>query len=289
MKQRKKIYVTTIATSMLAVAGCINNDSSNHPQGNISLAITDAPIDNANHVYVQFSAVEIKGRETHNITFDTPIQLDLLSLQGSSSAAILNDAILPAGNYQWIRLQVDTENQLDSYIELDTAAVHELTIPSNDQSGLKIVKGFTVEENGSVDFTIDFDVRKSVVRNNNGYLLRPTLRLLNNKDVGHIRGRVNETLLSVNCTQPVVYAFAGSVTPTDISGAASDPITTALVSYDETDMVYSYELGFLQPGTYTLGLTCEAGLDDVTLVDNISFISEQVIEVVKNSATQADF
>ena len=258
-------------------------------QNSFSLGITDAPIDSASNVYVQFSGVEIKGTETHTFTFDPPKQIDLLALQGSKTSALLENESLPAGDYQWIVLKVDTAGTLDTYITLDDGSDNELTIPSGNETGLKLVQGFTVSASGSSDFTIDFDVRKSVIKNVNGYTLKPALRMVDNLEVGHIKGNVSETLLASNCTEPSIYAFSGSVTPIDISGATTDPVTTALVSYSEADALYTYEIGFLEAGTYTLGLTCEASIDDVATSDNIVFIDSKEVLVETNKTATQDF
>lgn len=212
--------------------------------------------------------------------------MDLLAIQGSQFTTLLENESLPAGKYQWVRLMVDTDGELDSYIELSDGNSHELTIPSGNQTGLKLVHAFTLTENGTANFTIDFDVRKSVVYNGN-YLLKPTLRMVDNSEIGHIKGSIDGTLFATNCTEAAsIYAFSGSVEPTDISGADTDPVTTALAN---PDTAYSYELGFLEAGTYTLALTCEATLDDITKTDAITFISNSEVFVEKNRTTTFDF
>jgi hypothetical protein len=68
-------------------------------------------------------------------------------------------------------------------IVVDVGGVcHELTIPSEVKTGLKLNRGFVVPAGGSANFTIDFDLRKSVHLPMSGtdYLLRPTLRLADN-------------------------------------------------------------------------------------------------------------
>lgn len=286
MKHFNSLKYPLATACVLALSACSTGGTT---QTGFSLGITDAPIDSATSVFVQFSGVEIKGKDTYTFTFDTPKQIDLLALQGSNATALLDNEMISEGNYQWITLKVDTAGDLDSYIKLDDGTNHELTIPSGNESGLKLVRGFTVSASGSSDFTIDFDVRKSVIQNVSGYTLKPALRLVDNLEIGHVSGSVSSTLLSNTCTEPNIYAFAGSVTPTDISGATTDPVTTALVSYSEANSLYSYEVGFLETGTYTLGLTCEASSDDVSTVDTIAFVSSNEVLIEANKTTVQDF
>lgn len=257
--------------------------------GQFSLNLTDAPIDSAQNVFVQFSGIELKGKDTHTFTFDSPKKIDLLDLQGSTSVSLLDNQTLPAGKYQWIRLIVDTDKTLDTYIVMDDGTENELTIPGGSETGLKLVRGFSISENGNSNFTVDFDVRKSVVDSNSGYHLKPALRIVDNLEIGHIKGSVDASLFAQSCTTPTIYAFSGSVTPMDISGATSDPVSTALVTLDGIDSTYKYEIGFLETGTYTLGLTCESQLDNVETVETINFISTQEVLVEVKAKTISDF
>ena len=48
----------------------------------------------------------------------------------------------------------------DSYVRLETGGEEcEMRVPSGDQTGLKLVRGFTVGAGTITDFTIDFDLR----------------------------------------------------------------------------------------------------------------------------------
>ena len=70
---------------------------------------------------------------------------------------------MPAGDYEWIRLIVDNEQDVrDSYVVLTSGEECELRVPSGAESGLKLNRGFTLPADGSVALTIDFDLRKSI-------------------------------------------------------------------------------------------------------------------------------
>jgi len=153
----------------------------------LTLRITDAPVDYASEVVIQFSGVAIKPEngEEQNFEFEEAKSIDLLALQGSNSAILLDDQIIDSGSYEWIRLAVNAEQGVrDSYMITDGQEI-ELRIPSGGETGLKLVSGFTVATGGAANFTIDFDVRKSIT-NPPGLpeaILKPALRLVNNQEV----------------------------------------------------------------------------------------------------------
>ena len=73
---------------------------------------------------------------------------------------------------------------------------------------------------GSIsNFTIDFDLRKSVIAPPGqapNYLLKPVLRMVDNLQVGAIAGTVDAALVTADCS-PQVYIFTGAgVVPDDL-------------------------------------------------------------------------
>ena len=294
--------------AVLAAAGCGGSD--NGPgTGTLSLQITDGAVDSAEHVYIQFSGLEIQGAgggrttlyycqdpadpaktivsRVPCTTLPAPKKLDLLALSGGLAETLLNSFTLPAGHYAWIRLMVDTAGTRDSYIVVG-GVEHELTIPSGDETGLKLNRGFNVPDGGSADFTVDFDLRKSVhVTGMGEYLLRPTLRIVDNVLVGAIAGTVNAALVPAGCT-PAVYVYEGAgVTPDDIDGTAPDPVTTATVKLDSG--VYKYKAAFLEAGSYTVAYTCQAAMDDPAVNDALVFSGTATVAVAAKTTTVHDF
>ncbi len=293
---------------VLALAGC--GDSSTTGTGKLTLQITDAPVDTAEHVYVQFSGLEIQSAGGMRTTLyycqdamtpattivsttacstpAAPKQIDLLALTGGQAEVLLNGFILPAGYYSWIRLMVDTAGILDSYIVLLGGAEFELTVPSGDETGLKLNRGIVVPSGGSANFTIDFDLRKSVhVAGTGEYMLRPTLRLVDNSLVGAIAGTVNLSLVPAGCT-PAVYVYPGAgVTPDDIDGIVPDPVTSATVTLDNG--VYRYTAAFLEAGNYTIAYTCQAAVDNPAVSDTLTFTGAATVPVTAKTTTVHNF
>jgi hypothetical protein len=289
--------------ALLAACGGSGGDGDKSQTGRLKLSITDAPMDNAESVWLQFSAVEFKpegGPPVLN-TLATSQRLDLLPLQGGRSAVLVNDVVLPAGRYEWIRLVVDNvPNVRDSYVMMNGAEC-EMTVPSGAESGLKMNRGFTLPAGGSVALTVDFDLRKSLhappgqrsmmEQCTQGYLLRPTLRLVQDSEVGAIAGTVDPLLFKdVTGCVPMVYVFsdgtnpAGSTTPDDQDSNEPNPTVMA-----KPDANGAYKATFLPQGNYTVAYSCS--VDNQTADDSPTFVfGEKKPAVVQpNLITQVNF
>ena len=292
--------------TVLGLAACgSGGGGGGNDMGRLSLGVTDAPVDEASKVVVQFSGVAFKragaaAERVENLA-PSPRQLDLLQYQEGRAALLLDGVTLPAGDYQWIRLIVDNEPAVrDSYIVLTGGEECELRVPSGAESGLKLNRGFTLPADGSVALTIDFDLRKSIHAPpgqrsktdscTQGYLMRPTLRIVNDAEVGAIAGHVDSALVTDGCL-PKVYIFSGSgVTPDDIEdagGADADPLVVADVAIANGSTAFGYRAAFLPPGPYTAAFTCDD--DDAALDDTLVFSGTQNVTVQTNLISTADF
>lgn len=290
-----KKFFFLILSAFIATAGCGSGSSSG--TGLLSVAVADAPVDDADAVVVEFTGVEVKpaSGDRLDFVFTTPKQIDLLALTGGESEIILDGEVLPSGNYNWIRLAVNADQDvIDSYIDID-AVRYSIWVPSGDETGLKLNRGFVVPVNDSVDFTIDFDLRKSVHEPeglDGNYILRPTLRIVDNTEVGAIRGTVAEALITDSaCTDGnAVYVYEGhDVTPDDVDGIEPEPVTTALVTFDDDSGEYEYKAAFLIAGDYTVAFTCQSADDDPATDDSIDFTGAANVTVTTDSDTEHDF
>jgi hypothetical protein len=275
---------------MAALAGCGGGggDGSQSRTGTLRLGITDAPVDQADAVVVQFTGVELKPTGGAAFSRDFPVAktLDVLALQGTKRALLLDGESVPAGDYEWMRLKVNADPTIrDSYVTIGGQEC-EMRIPSGAETGLKLVRGFTVGVGTVTDFTIDFDLRKSVVQppgqradagtcDGQVYLLKPALRIVDSLQVGTISGTIDASLLSASsCVAstakpgavylfgPVASTDPAPTVPDDVDGNpadGADPITSALVSPD----TFRYSIGFVPAGRYVVAYTCDA--DDSTI------------------------
>lgn len=300
MRIASKAATIGAALSCLVLAACGSSsgeaDSGSTAQsGTITLGITDSPITEASRVVVEFTGVQIKaaGEGAPEVfEFASPRQIDLLALNGGGSEILLEDEPLPAGNYEWIRLLVNAGlNASDSFIELDDGSRHALFIPSGNETGLKLVSGFTVGAGSQVDFTIDFELRKSVIRPpglGGPFLLKPALRLVDNLQVGAIEGVVAASIAAENCA-PAIYVYEGADTVPDDIGSATEPLVTAGVELDAQSGEFRYRVAFVPAGDYTVALTCAADADDPEADDDIAFEGAANAVVVAGETATVDF
>ena len=282
----------------LLLSSCGSDGDSADALGALSFAITDSPVDAAEKVVVRFNGIEIKPADGDAISFDfsSPRDIDLLALQGGNAAPLISGESVPAGNYNWVRLKVSAvqDNIFDSYIQID-GVQYELRIPSGNETGLKLVSGFTVAQGGNANYTIDFDLRKSVVAPPGQapvMMLKPALRLVNNIEVGTMTGVVDSSLIAAECegeATGAVYVYSGSdVSPDDLDGDAGDPLTSGAVTLDEGG-TYRYTIAFLAAGNYTASYSCDTDADDPESDDSLVFVGTQNASITAGATTTVSF
>ncbi len=198
---------------------------------------------------------------------------------------------MTGGKYNWLRLKV---NESASYLTNSTGR-HDLTIPSGSESGLKVVNGFTVPQDGTVALTIDFDLRKSVLepsQSGGAYKLKPVLHLVQNDKTGHISGTMPSTTVNASgCGTAAIYLFEGSnITADDLDGINADPVDSSLVKLNNSNGNYEYKFGFLNAGSYTVAFTCQANLDNPE-TDNadVTFSGTTNVAVTAGGTTTYNF
>lgn len=308
--KNQSLRILSLITLTAALGAC-SGGSSGGNTGELRLGLTDGPVEHADRVVVAFTGIQLKAAndgapmaaEPFDASacdeFDTATNtcfIDLLTLTGSNRKVVFNSD-LPAGTYEWMRLAVDADrNEMDSYVDVD-GMICPLYIPSGAQSGLKVIKDITVTANGVSDYTLDFDVRKSITAPpglgadagtmemcTQNYVMKPVIRIVDTTETGTITGSVSTDTLAVNeCPMDMTSGeyinvaayvfenFDGNAVADDIDGvdeleatagsSARDPVTTATVSYDVDADAYNYEAGYLLEGDYLVAVTCEADAD----------------------------
>lgn len=271
----------------VAVAGCGGGgggDSDSETFGFLSLGISDGPIHDAQKVCVTFTEIELKqmGGPSTTLMLPSPEKINLLEFQGTNAMPILTSERLPAGQYQWLRLGVDAVRGSNggagdtgdaavcdgdaSYIVMNDNSVHNLYVPSGANTGLKLHGGYTVPANDQVSLTAEFDLGKSITAppgQSPDVMLRPTIKLVNNNEVGTLTGQVANEFAEAEACQPSVYVFNDGVTPNGIEDDVvdpDDPVATAIVeAQDEPDgtVAWHYTIGFLLAGEYEAAFTCD--------------------------------
>ena len=273
--------------------------STHQPTGRLSLAITDAPLAAAAQVVVEFAGVAVQGvgGVWHDFDFSAPRHVDLVNLAGGGSELLLDDVILPAGRYRAIRLWVNAEGGAgDSFIVREQGGARRgLRIPEGARDGLELRYEFTVAANGISAFTVDFDLRKSVfatAADDGDYLLRPSLRLVDNLTVGRITGRVaGELLNGDHCNTGAVYLYSGrGAIPDDLGGSGQQPLVAAPVLRDAASGDgFAYTLSYVAAGDYTLAFTCQALVDVANSDEPLHFSVPNEVSLVAGAVAKVDF
>ncbi|QKI89717.1 DUF4382 domain-containing protein [Thiomicrorhabdus xiamenensis] len=310
IKTAKKLLLASLLPAMM-LTGCGGGDSSSG-SGTVSFSLTDAPIDSAKEVWITITGLSVQqgDDEWEDFVFDVPKKIDLLTLQGVQKESLLSEEPLPSGEYTQIRLDVVLDDpkedpaDYDTYIVTNDGVPHVLAGPSFEQTGLKIVAedSLSVPENGHVAFTIDFDVRKSIVAQGNGeYKLKPVLRIEQDNSIGHIEGTVGATLMSeciapentgdtTYVASPVVYAFNGTYDLLELEGI--EEVSSSLISYNSDSSAYEFEVGYLPAGSYSVAFNCvisetttNAETGEVTTTDTNDYRAVEPVEVFEGEIT----
>ena len=299
MLSTKKLSPIITSAILATTIGC-GSSSSSQDTGLLTVNVTDAPLTGVTEVVVTFTGVELNPQSGDRIVieYDEPRTIDLFALQNGDTAPLLQNEELPAGEYNWIRLQVDADRgEMDSYISFEGGDSYSLYVPSGSQTGLQLNRGFTIAAGRSANFTLDFDLRKSVHmpgNNSDDYFLRPTIRMLDNTEVGTISGTIAPSVVSdVSCESGMaVYAYDGLDTAADDEGSATSPVVSAMPEYDADNDIYNFTFAFMLAGDYTLAVTCDADNDDPETdesADDWSAIASQNATVVVDQQTDVAF
>ena len=333
----KLMAVTVMALLMVACGGggggssggggSTSTESAAPASSGVTLRLTDAKVNSLEEVWVTFTEVTFQpadGRDRFTHVFDEPITVELTQLAGGGEVMLLEEYPLAPGDYEWMRLAVlsGEENVDKTYVVEDLSeggGTFPLKCPScsMEQSGLKLKwpKDSTWETEGWVDFTVDFDVRRSITLAkpkagpNKKYILKPVLQILTTELASTF---IHGMVIDVGLTDPtiredcVVYVFEGqsdAVTPDDycsldFEGADCDgergdtALTTATVDLDDATGDYLYRTMFLYPGFYTVALTCEDDAADTeenpTFIGKTSFFADTIANGAEHDFRLAD-
>lgn len=253
-----------LLATLLALAGC---------DGRLVLSVTDAPVDEASAVTVQFTGVDLEAADGSLTPFDfsPPRSINLLALEGGVRERLLDEGI-DSDDYRAIRLRISADGSgTDSFIDRSDGR-HALLLDSVDSGRLRILRSFSVADRDEVAFTVDFDLRQSVhppPAAGEPYRLVPTLRMVADDDAGAITGSVAPDEVPGGCV-PAVYAWTGNNVTPDDAGGTVPPVNSGRVLLD-TGGEFRYRIGVLPAGAYTLALTCEADQDRPDADDDIAF------------------
>lgn len=199
-----KVYafiIPVIILGILCFTACDNTDDSIpmppdsgvNQTSKISVRLTDAPGD---YDKVNLEVIDVLIKRDVNGddeegwvsigTANKPVLYDVMDLTGGVNALIA-DTLVPSGYLSQIRLLLGENNTI-----VENGVTHLLKTPSGQQSGVKLMVNQTLEQGIAYDFTLDFDVDKSIVKagNSGQYILKPVIRVFATVSLGVIKGAV---------------------------------------------------------------------------------------------------
>jgi hypothetical protein len=272
MKHLLKISAFLVLISLFLFA-CTKDDNT----GELTLSITDAPIDNTDIEGVYLTVTDIQYHKndsdwTSFEGFNGPQLFNILELTEGESA-MMGTFSLEAGHYTQLRFFVDAPEENVSnpvnpgcYITFKDDSEEPLFVPSGSVSGWKGVGAFDVPLNGTVEITADFDARKSIFISGAGrYILVPTIRLIVDNEAGQIAGGVSNLPVEGDI---IIYAYEDGTYSGSESDEPLDEMTPRFenaVTSDIVDDDSGYKLAFLAPKTYDLivTLSVDGGFQEV--------------------------
>lgn len=284
MKSLKLLFLLAVALLLASCGGQIGPRT-----GDLSLSITDAPVQYAGAVVIYVEKAIIKSAEDGRVEVDVtdPVtqtpgrSIDLLKLTGDRTIELLTDTFTE-GTVNWIRLMVDFDPE-KTYIQINGIR-YPLRCTSCEKNGLKVNTTFEILPDMTNAYTLDFDLQKSITDPQSGvdYILRPTIRVVRSEQAGSIQGHVDASLISSlggaeGCS---VYVYDGNDAQTDdiyipggepVPADHNNPVTAATVELNSQDELYAYHAAFLPAGNYTIALTCDVELDDPMTEDELTF------------------
>jgi hypothetical protein len=277
--------------AIATLAACSGDGGSSAGRSTLSVSLMDAPVDGVTAVYVRITSMWIKpasGPAVELPLANAPLNVNLLALTDTNAAILINEAVVQPGTYEWLAMDIAAERGVrDSYVLTQTGGEQDidLSVPSGR---VRLVSGFEVAPNQAVRLLFDWDMRQGLVNppGQHQYFLKPAFRMLDVTEYGVLEGTIAAATVGThldpavnNCAADdnvdlaegnVVYVFEGEATPDDVDGT-DDPVTTIEATRNNAgDYVYRT---LIDPGTYTVAFTCEAGNDDPEIADDITFLS----------------
>jgi hypothetical protein len=260
---------------MLIVSACGGGGGSSDSvgTGTLDVSLTDSA-GSYKAVYITIEGVEVHtgGNDNNNKNWlSIPMDKDTINLCELTNGVFekLGSLRLASDKYTQLRLHlVDTPEDSDelnilselhpvaNYVVLEDYTWQELKIPSGFQSGVKIVKGFTISENETTEIILDFDAMSSVVEagNSGQWILKPTIKVGELDEYSIINGRVTNTptegIEVTNNTDDGIPGAYVSVQKFDADADdAKDKVVIQAGTITDSEGYYSI---FVKPGIYNL-------------------------------------
>jgi len=197
---------------ILLMSNCTSDNAKN---AFLRVSLTDAPGD-YQEVNIDIQDVQINSDANSNSGWKSlNVQKGVYNLLKFTNGldTLLGSIELPAGKVSQIRLVLGSNNTIKI-----AGQSFNLTTPSAQQSGLKILVDTELSAGIVYKITLDFDAARSIVQTGSSkYILKPVIHSVVESQSGAIKGVINPTASS-----PAVYAIIGTDT---LESTYADPLT----------------------------------------------------------------
>jgi hypothetical protein len=150
--------------------------------GTLTILMKDKPVEEALHILVTINSIKVHSADTGEFIEVSNFIPDIDLIDLKNNAASLAEAMLAAGHYNQIRMDVVEGSivfQEDNGEGGFDKVPYDLKIPSNE---IKIPVQFYMQENATVRIFLDFDAEKSIKVTKQGkkdsYILRPVIKVM---------------------------------------------------------------------------------------------------------------
>ncbi len=262
MKLKFTVLAAMIVFS-LAMIQCSDDNEGEDGTGRLKVKMTDAPSDDANvkGTFITVSEVKIDGKAVEGFRSQT---IEISAYQQGNAKLIIDEDV-EAKTYGNLTLVLDyqkdeTGNSPGCYVLTDDDVKHQLETSATGEIAAN--KSFPVTAGSTTELVVDFDLRKSVVRDDGSSgeykfvtsaEMKAAIRLADESKCGVINGKINSSMAANESA--VVFAYLkgqyNESTETQAQGNSgvtfARSVTSAKVNADG-----SYQLSFLEEGDYEI-------------------------------------
>lgn len=258
---RRALFLLVLSlVGLIGVLGC--GGSASGSNGTMQVHLADAPLPDVTSLVITIDRIEAHLNGEWTVLESQPQTLDLLDL--TTTAMVVAEAGLPAGDYNQVRLFVSEATVTDS------DGTHDVNIPSSLNTGIKINIHAPVQPNTVTAILLDFNVEKSLNRLGNGnYQMQPVIPAVLMDLAGTVTGTV--TLNDA----PVHGALVTAVYTAGTSYPLGTEVNTSTTAEDGTFKVWA-----LLPGTYTFEVT----YTDTTPTNYAATVADVVVTQGNNTS-----
>jgi hypothetical protein len=236
----------------------------------VQFEITDAPSDDANvrGVFVTVTDIRVDGKSIGGVTKTT---IDLKAFSEGNTKVLAMASQLDAKTYDNVSVVLDLNNDANGvspgcYVQTVDGTRYKLKSTVDGTMEVVIAKSFEVASNATTKVVLDFDLRKSIIRDSNENVrykfvsnrdLGAAVRLVIREHAGTIKGAYAENLADPG-RHVVVYAYRKGTFSASTETQPQGENQTYFINAAGSALIRSqldgkgYTIAFLEEGDYEL-------------------------------------